>query len=245
MSPTNAGLDLNVCPVHLDGVFRALDLSPQLAALLVSAHRLEEQRGHHESGLPALDMLLAGGWPRAALSELIGRRSSGRTSALFATLARASRAGEATALIDIEGALDPRAAAACGVALPRLLWIRCRAEQALKATDLVLSAGGFDVVALDLGDARPRVPTAAWVRLKHGAEKQGTSVLIATSVRVVGAFATAAVELTAGAPRFLPDGPPLLGGLRAKIERGRGGKKTDSPEHEDARCASLAFTYRS
>jgi RecA/RadA recombinase len=224
-------------------VLRALDLVPELASQLISAQRLEERRGHRGSGLPELDALLAGGWPRAALSELVGRRSSGRTSALFATLARAGAAGEATALVDTEGALDPRAAAACGIALPRLLWIRCSVEQSLKATDLILGAGGFDVVALDLGDARPRVPTAAWVRLKHGAERQGTSVLVATPARAVGAFAAAAVEFSGAAPRFVPDGPPLFGGLRAKVERGRGGRATGTGE--DGRCAWLAFSCRS
>jgi RecA/RadA recombinase len=224
---------------------RSLDLAPELASHLISAQRLEEQerRGHRGSGLPELDALLTGGWPRAALSELVGRRSSGRTSVLFASLARAGAAGEATALVDTAGALDPRAAAACGIALPRLLWIRCTAEQALKATDLIIGAGGFDVVALDLGDARPRVPTASWVRLKHAAEKQGTSVLIATSARAVGAFAAAAIELTGAAPHFVPDGPPLLGGLRAKVERGRGGRTPETGE--DGRCAWLAFSCRS
>ena len=160
----------------LDHVLRALELDPELASRLVTAQRLEERRGQRSSGLPELDALLGGGWPRGALSELLGRRSSGRTSVMLAALARAARAGEATALVDTGGALDPRAAVACGVPLPRLLWIRCAPEQALKAADLVVSAGGFDVLALDLGDERLRAPTAAWVRLKHGAERQGTSV---------------------------------------------------------------------
>jgi RecA/RadA recombinase len=231
-------------------VLRALNLAPELASQLVTAQRLEERRGQRSSGLPELDALLGGGWPRAALSELTGRRSSGRTSVLLATLARAARAGEATALVDAGGALDPRAAAACGVPLPRLLWIRCTPAQALKAVDLVLGAGGFDVLALDLGDERPRVPTStsSWVRLKHGAERQGTSVLIATPARAVGAFATAAVELQAATPRFLTDaGPPLLDGARVKIEclRSAGRSATDTPGGHRAPCAWLAFTCRS
>jgi RecA/RadA recombinase len=229
-------------------VLHAVSHIPELASHLVTAQRLEELRGHRSSGLPELDALLGGGWPRAALSEVTGRRSSGRTSVVLAALARAARAGEAIALVDTGGALDPRAAAACGVALPRLLWIRCAPEQALKATDLVVSAGGFDVLALDLGDARPRVPTAAWVRLKHGAERQGTSVLIATPARAVGAFATAAVELQAATPRFLTDaGPPLLDGARVKIEclRSAGRSATDTPGGHRAPCAWLAFTCRS
>ena len=193
-----------------------------------------------------LDALLGGGWPRGALSELLGRRSSGRTSVMLAALARAARAGEATALVDTGGALDPRAAVACGVPLPRLLWIRCAPEQALKAADLVVSAGGFDVLALDLGDERPRVPTAAWVRLKHGSERQGTSVLVATPARAVGAFAAAAVDQQAAVPSFFGGGPPLLDGARVKIvclrRASRSANDTGEPQ---APCASVAFTCRS
>ncbi len=168
--------------------------------------------------MSALDEVLGGGWPRAALSEISGRRTTGRTAVVLAALARAARAGEAVALVDMGGALDPRAAAAAGLALPRLLWVRCAVGEALKAVDLVVSAGGFDVVALDLGDERPRVPTSAWIRLKHGAERQGTSVLVATPARAVGAFAAAAIELSAPTPRFLTDaGPPLLDGARVKV----------------------------
>jgi recA bacterial DNA recombination protein len=241
-------------------VLRALklELDPELSSRLVTAQRLEELRGHRGSGLSELDAILGGGWPRGALSEISGRRSSGRTSVVLAALARAGRAGEATALVDTGGALDPRAAAACGVALPRLLWIRCTPAQALKAADLVVSAGGFDVIAIDLGEERSRAPTASWVRLKHGAERQGTSVLVATTAHAVGAFAAAAVELGAATPRFLTDvGPPLFDGARVKVEcRRRAARNTersetdgpqvthemDNTKEEQASCAWLAFT---
>jgi RecA DNA recombination protein len=241
-------------------VLPALELDPELASRLVTAQRLEERRGQRGSGLPELDALLGGGWPRGALSELTGRRSSGRTAVMLAALARAARAGEATALVDTGGALDPRAAMACGVPLPRLLWIRCAPAQALKAADLVVSAGGFDVLALDLGDERPRppVPIAAWVRLKHGAERQGTSVLVATPARAVGAFAAAAVELSAATPHFFADvgvgenvgkgagGPPLLGGARVKIEcLRRASRSANDTGEPHAPCVFVAFTCRS
>jgi RecA/RadA recombinase len=247
-----------VFSVSLDHVLRALELDPELASRLVTAQRLEqrekdERRGQRGSGLPELDALLGGGWPRGALSELCGRRSSGRTSVMLAALARATRAGEAAALVDTGGALDPRAAAACGIPLPRLLWIRCAPDQALKAADLVVGAGGFDVVALDLGDQRPRIPTAAWVRLKHGAERQGTSVLVATPARAVGAFAAAAVELVSSSPRFEGDGPgapasgpPLLDGVGVKIVCLRRAHRSANDTGEPtAPCASVAFTCRS
>ena len=219
-----------------------MSLSPQLLAHLVPARRLEERRGHRASGVAPLDEILGGGWPRAALAELRGRRSSGRTAILYASLARAIAAGETAALVDVGGTLDPRAAAAAGIALPRLLWIRCAGGEALKAADMVVAAGGFDLVALDLGDDRPRAKAAAWIRLKHGAERQGTTILVATPACAVGSFAAAAVELASAAPRYLVDGPLLFNGLRAQAtcERGKG-----AAIEEGARCAWLAFSYRS
>ena len=82
----------------------------------------------------------------------------------------------------------------------------------------MLGAGGFDLIALDLGDARPRLPTAGWIRFKHGAEKQGTTVLVSAPARAAGACAAAVVELGPGAPRFVADGAPLFAGLAG--ERG-------------------------
>src|SRR3954454_1117647 len=107
-------------------------LDPALLSHLISAQRLEDRRGRRGSGIAALDRLLGGGWPRAALCELVGRRSSGRTAILYAALARAIAAGEAAALVDVGGGLDPRRAFAAGIALRRLLWIRCAADVAAR-----------------------------------------------------------------------------------------------------------------
>jgi hypothetical protein len=220
-----------------------LALAPELRARLVPIERLEERRPLRGTGLPALDELLGGGWPRAALAEISGRRSSGRTAVVLAALAQAIAAGEAAALVDAGGAFDPRAAAAAGVTLPALLWIRCAPAEALKAADLVVAAGGFGLVVLDLCDAKLRVPDAAWVRLQHGARGAGTTVLVAAAARALGTFAAAAVELGDVAPTFLVDGPPLWAGLGVRATRVR--DRRSIARGEGARCVSLAFTCRS
>lgn len=224
---------------------RALSLVPELAGRIVPLARLEEAKQQRSSGVPGIDQLLGGGWPRAALSEIAGRRSSGRTAIVLRTLATALDAGEAAALVDVGGTLDPRVAAACGVALHELLWIRCSAAQALRAADLAVAAGGFGVVALDVCEAGPqlRVPDAAWIRLKRGAVNQGTTVLVATGPRLLGANAAAAIELDAATPAFLTDGPPLFADLRARATRLRGGHPRE--RHQPPPCVSLAFTCRS
>ncbi len=76
------------------------------------------------SGVPAIDAL-TGGLPRGCLTEICGPASSGRTTMLLAALAAATRRGEFCALVDASDTLDPQSAAAAGVALERLLWVRC------------------------------------------------------------------------------------------------------------------------
>src|SRR4029079_8554358 len=80
-----------------------------------------------------------------------GGRRGGRRSCTRRSRAPSTR-GEgrgAAALGDVGGGLEPRRAFAAGIALRRLLWVRCAADTAAKAADLVLGAGGFDLIALD------------------------------------------------------------------------------------------------
>jgi len=76
------------------------------------------------SGIAALDAL-TGGLPHGCLTEICGPASSGRTTVLLSALAAATRRGEFCALVDASDALDPHSAAAAGVELKRLLWVRC------------------------------------------------------------------------------------------------------------------------
>lgn len=174
------------------------------SGLVVPASKLEarEARARVATRITALDRLLGGGWPRAALSELIGARSSGRTAVLLASLAAALSQGEAAVLIDVGGGLDVRMARRAGFELARLLWVRADLKQALAAAELVVAAGGFGLVAVDLADLRSRVPTAAWQRLRRAAERLGTAVLLAATNRVEGAQGACTVTLHSGQVRF-------------------------------------------
>ena len=97
------------------------------------------------------------------------------------------------ALIDALDMLDVASLAAAGVDLSRLLWIRghvvtspglCRdlngraMEQAVKALGLVLQAGNFGLVVLDVGDAPHdavrRLPFTTWLRLQRMIEGSQT-----------------------------------------------------------------------
>jgi recombination protein RecA len=76
------------------------------------------------TGLPPLDALLLGGLPRGEVSEIVGPRSSGRTSVARGAMAAAAARGELVAFIDTLDRFDPPSAAAGGVDLGRVLWVR-------------------------------------------------------------------------------------------------------------------------
>ena len=75
----------------------------------------------------------------------------GRLALALAVLAQATQRRELTALIDGADALDPSGAAEQGVDLRRMLWARVRnGNEALRAADMVLGAGGISLVVLYL-----------------------------------------------------------------------------------------------
>jgi hypothetical protein len=216
---------------------------------------------------------------------MVGPECSGRTSLALSFVSRMTQTGKVCAWIDVSNALHPESAAATGVDLSRLLWVRCgvppststqsistdgfalpekylipppikkglhgggfgphprnevkglsdavsgflrpevtaprcaepqrrikperevfepnvprrlvhhrkpivsgkpwsRIEQALRVTDLLLQAGGFSAIVLDMGSIAPeyasRVPLATWFRYRAAAEKNQASILLLT-----------------------------------------------------------------
>ena len=149
------------------------------------------------TGVPAVDAQLSGGFPRGQLSEVIGPRSSGRTSLVLRTLAAATARGELVALVDTLDVLDVESAAAAGLDFDRCLWIRghvvvhpglCRdlnqraLEQAIKALTLVLQAGNFGLVVFDVAEAgreaTGRLPFTTWLRLQRMIENTQTACVL-------------------------------------------------------------------
>jgi hypothetical protein len=76
-------------------------------------------------GIAPVDELLRGGLPIGAITELVGPECSGRTSLALAFIASATMAGKVCVWIDCSDSLQPESAAANGVDLARLLWVRC------------------------------------------------------------------------------------------------------------------------
>jgi recombination protein RecA len=82
-----------------------------------------------ETGIESLDDLLQGGLPIGAVSELVGPECSGRTDIALSFVAHLTQASKVCAWIDASNNFDPTSAAAAGVDLARLLWVRCGAVQ--------------------------------------------------------------------------------------------------------------------
>lgn len=236
------------------------------------------------TGVHEVDELLEGGLPVGAITEMVGPESSGRTAVALSFLRHLTHAGRVCAWVDVSDTLSPESAAAAGIDLARLLWVRCgvykatanpsseyrfslpekylitastkkglhgggcgghprnevrglpgavsklfqpeatapqcaepqrrirpepetftpqpqshlpytsaqantskplaRIEQALRTTDLLLQAGGFSAIVLDMASVTPehasRVPLATWFRYRAVAERTQASFLLLT-----------------------------------------------------------------
>lgn len=161
-----------------------------------------------------LDACLHGGLPYGQLCEIAGAPSSGRTTLLLNLIAEATRRGGIAALVDTNDRFDVASALAAGVDLERLLWVRGYAttqsdrangalsalERAIKALNLILQAGGFSVVAIDLGDVPPawlkRLPFTTWLRLQRAIEGRDTTCVLLVSEPLARSAGGLTVSLT-------------------------------------------------
>ena len=135
------------------------------------------------AGIAEVDSL-SGGLPRGGITEIFGPASSGRTSMMFSMLAHATTHDEICALVDVNDVFAPAPAVEAGTNLERLLWIRCGGslENAFKATDLLLHAGGFGLVILDMADVAGkdarRIISSWWYRFRRTVENRPTSIVV-------------------------------------------------------------------
>ena len=196
------------------------------------------------TGLIDLDIRLGGGFPRGHLSEVVGPRSSGRLSILVSALAAATSRGEAVALLDPLDMFDPVSASAAGIDFSRMLWVRGEAstsarvslscdygtlqkslDRAVKALNIVLQAGGFGVVVLDLGEVAAqtikRLPYTTWVRLHRVIEGSETACVLIGSEPIARSAGGVTVQLARGSRL------PALG-LNARVIRAR---RVESDQH--------------
>jgi hypothetical protein len=177
------------------------------------------------TGCESLDAALGGGFRRGQLSEVAGAPSSGRTTVVVRAMAAATARGEAAALVDTCDTFDPSSAAAHGVDLSHLLWVRPRATPAvrvmpaLKAFSLVLQAGGFGLAVFDLADVAPAflrgLPATTWMRLARIIEGSDTVALLVGPDRVARSAGGATIACETAVPAWQGTAPRarVFGGI--------------------------------
>jgi recombination protein RecA len=276
------------------------------------------------TGISGIDALLQGGLPVGAITEMSGPECSGRTSIALSFIAGITRTAKVCAWVDVADTLHPESAAAAGVDLARLLWVRCgvkktvpqsaqnrfaldkkylipppakkglhgggfgphprgetkgisdaisdllrtetavaarcaeplprvrrqkevfkplplqpgkntgrrtapdpardkpwsRIDQALRVTDLLLQAGGFSAIVLDMGSIAPeyasRVPLATWFRYRTAAERTQASILLLTQYPC--ARSSAGLVLRLQSCNALQDESTVFSGINYGIE---------------------------
>jgi hypothetical protein len=208
------------------------------------------------TGIAEVDRLLEGGLPVGAISEITGPVGSGRTSLAHAFLAARTQEERVCAWVDAHDAFDSESAAASGVALQRLLWVRLKngpngsalprgwadrpasvqpavlpfarhdftfLDKALRATDLLLQAGGFSALVLDLGSTTPeqgcRIPLATWFRFRQAADRTRCSLLVLAQQPL--AQSSAAVVITCARRQARSAGQTVLTGCTYEVSTGR------------------------
>jgi ABC-type cobalamin/Fe3+-siderophores transport system ATPase subunit len=233
------------------------------------------------TGIPQVDEL-TGGVPRGALTEIFGPASSGRTSLLLALVAQMTAREEVCALVDASDVFDPHSARAAGVDLERMLWVRCGknvsrssclvsrknqtvekretrneklsfVEQALCAADLLLQAGGFGLLAMDLGDIPPaiarRIPLTSWFRFRRAVENTATALVVVEQEASAKSCASLVLKTrhsalssqqSAKAAGTKPTHARLLSGLQLEIEV----LNSRIPQRKPVRSATTSFESR-
>jgi recombination protein RecA len=196
------------------------------------------------TGIREIDALLHGGLPVGAISEIVGPECCGRTSLALTFVAGMTQAGKVCAWVDVSDTLHPESAAAIGVDLSRRRWIRCgaspvtaplpqkpaprrkswsRLEQGLRVADLLLQAGGFSCIVLDMGSLKAeyalRVPLATWFRFRAAAERLQSNVLLLTQQACSRNSAGLVLRLDPGG--VLSDDSTVFTGLEHRAELAR------------------------
>jgi len=166
--------------------------------------RLGEASHLHVEVIPtgslALDIALGvGGIPRGRVTEIYGPDGAGKTTLAQHIVAEAQKQGGIAAFIDMEHALDPSYAAACGVDVDNLYIAQPdTGEQALEIAEALVRSGAVDVIVIDsvaalvpraeiegeMGDSHPglqaRLMSQA-LRKLSGAIKQSNTAMIFTN----------------------------------------------------------------
>ncbi len=189
--------------------------------------RLGEASAHLQieaipTGSISLDMALGiGGIPRGRVTEIFGPESAGKSTLAQHIIAEAQKTGGTAAYIDVEHALDPTYAGACGIKIDDLLVSQPdTGEQALEITEALVRSNAVDVIVIDsvaalvpraeiegdMGDSLPglqaRLMSQAMRKLSAAIARSRTAVIFINQLREK-------VGIVFGNPEVTPGGRAL------------------------------------
>ena len=189
--------------------------------------RLGEASAHLQveaipTGSISLDIALGvGGIPRGRVTEIFGPESAGKSTLAQHIIAEAQKIGGTAAYIDVEHALDPTYAAACGINIEDLLISQPdTGEQALEITEALVRSNAVDVIVIDsvaalvpraeiegeMGDSLPglqaRLMSQAMRKLAAAISRSRTAVIFINQLREK-------VGIVFGNPEVTPGGRAL------------------------------------
>ena len=174
------------------------------------------------TGALSLDIALGiGGVPRGRVTEIFGPESAGKSTLAQHVIAQSQLRGGTTAYIDVEHALEPEYAAACGIAIDDLLISQPdTGEQALEICEALIRSNALDVVVVDsvaalvpraeiegdMGDSLPglqaRLMSQALRKLTGAVARSNTALIFINQLREK-------VGVVFGSPETTPGGRAL------------------------------------
>ena len=186
------------------------------------------------TGALSLDIALGiGGVPRGRIVEIFGPESAGKSTLAQHVIAEAQRRGGLAAYIDVEHALDPDYAAACGIEVDELLVSQPdTGEQALEICEALIRSNALDIVVVDsvaalvpraeiegdMGDSLPglqaRLMSQALRKLTGATARSQTALVFVNQLREK-------VGVIFGSPEVTPGGRALkfYSSVRIEIRR--------------------------
>jgi hypothetical protein len=171
------------------------------------------------TGIAALDAALrGGGLPRGRVTELVGARSSGRTTMLRRIVAAVAARRMWVAYVDAGRTLAARDWAAVRGRDGDELWVirPPLPSRAPWCADVLLRSGAFALVVLD---GAPRLSPSVAVRLGRLARERGTALLVTADDEGVGSALPSAVRMRVARPPGRRGATAAGGGGTALVER--------------------------
>jgi len=121
------------------------------------------------TGIHLLDHgLLKGGLPGGHLIEIVGSKSSGKTTLLFKMLSGFNKQERVIAYFDFSETFYPPSAQRSGVDLKKLLVLRpSNIPVGLRAAEILFRSGSICVAVFDLVATKDQIPKALLLRLRR------------------------------------------------------------------------------